>query len=239
MKLEDGECLIRISRAGVMLMGGVLREGSFDEGVARGRRMLDAWNQANPDNPVTSSGERLQISYMALECFDDEEGMKACMLMILSCAVDSPNLGEATMAAYRDLMATDHKAHMIIDLTAEGYFSVCFSYEFIRDRHPGRYPARIWKEDGSVVETWREEEPDPLFTDVFGVPPISDDHVNAVCQPGEGAKTCRYLCMGVRSDGKSGWQCAKHSNLQEYIDAKVRLNAIHAHGDNCEGRSNP
>jgi len=64
------------------------------------------------------------------------------------------------------------------------------------------------------------------------LPKLDGAHVDAVCRPGAGALTCRYLAMGA-----TGWSCEKHSSLAHALDERARLGTVVARGDNCEGRS--
>jgi len=59
------------------------------------------------------------------------------------------------------------------------------------------------------------------------------EHVENVCQPGKGGKTCRYLIMGAK-----GWECAKHTGLATLLDARVESESMVARGNNCEGVGN-
>lgn len=60
---------------------------------------------------------------------------------------------------------------------------------------------------------------------------VDADHVKAVCRPGIGAGTCRYLVAGHR-----GLECAKHTTLRAQIDARVDAGTFVAQGDNCLGK---
>lgn len=62
--------------------------------------------------------------------------------------------------------------------------------------------------------------------------PPDDGHVKAVCQPGQGAQTCRYLTMAP-----GGWSCEKLSALRNLLDWRVAEGTMIARGDNCEGRA--
>lgn len=64
-------------------------------------------------------------------------------------------------------------------------------------------------------------------TTVEPLPKLTEDHVRAVCRPGAGAATCRYLTLS------SHWQCEKHTSLAASID--WRQDKMVARGDNCEG----
>lgn len=59
---------------------------------------------------------------------------------------------------------------------------------------------------------------------------ISDAHMQAVCRPGKGAKTCRYLGMGTQ-----GVECLKHSQFRATLDRRAMLGLMSARGDNCPG----
>lgn len=58
----------------------------------------------------------------------------------------------------------------------------------------------------------------------------TDDHVNAICQPGRKAACCRYLA----SDG-NGWACVKFHDAGRVIEARVAAGSMVARGDNCSG----
>jgi len=60
--------------------------------------------------------------------------------------------------------------------------------------------------------------------------PPDDAYVRSVCRPGEGKATCRYLTMAP-----TGWSCAKHTSMADYLDERVAANTINAQGDNCDG----
>lgn len=61
-------------------------------------------------------------------------------------------------------------------------------------------------------------------------PRIPAHLVTSVCQVGQGAQTCSYLCH------QGGWACAKGSNFQKVIDAKrVSPEGMKAMGNNCSG----
>jgi hypothetical protein len=153
MKFNNGDTLIRITKEGNVLYAGVIPEGKFDEAVRRGGAMLDTWNVANPHDQISTPDERVQVAYMALEVSSDMP-----MFMILSCAMDNPNIGEAATATRRDLMAADGKVHMIIDLSAKRLFSVYFSSEHIRAERPKGYHEKTWHKDGTVSESWEEQK---------------------------------------------------------------------------------
>jgi hypothetical protein len=68
----------------------------------------------------------------------------------------------------------------------------------------------------------------------FDLPLLTDEHVNTVCLPGKGMRTCRYLTVISR-----GWQCAKlMPDLADVINERVARETMVARGDNCEGRAN-
>jgi len=59
------------------------------------------------------------------------------------------------------------------------------------------------------------------------------EHVQGVCKIGQGEACCRYLVMVP----DTGFECVKHEELANVIDAKVRQGSYHSKGDNCEGRT--
>jgi hypothetical protein len=59
--------------------------------------------------------------------------------------------------------------------------------------------------------------------------PIPTDHLTAVCRPGAGADTCRYLTVA------EGWSCAKWTSMHAMIDDRVAAGTMGAQGDNCPG----
>lgn len=61
---------------------------------------------------------------------------------------------------------------------------------------------------------------------------LDEDHVKAVCQPGAGAKCCRYLTLGA-----ANWSCAKLTTLRMTLDIRADAGNMNAIGDNCEGRT--
>jgi hypothetical protein len=63
------------------------------------------------------------------------------------------------------------------------------------------------------------------------LPPLTKEHMDFVCRPGQGAGTCRYLTTSAK-----GFGCEKHTELADYLDERVRTNSMTAQGDNCEGR---
>lgn len=67
------------------------------------------------------------------------------------------------------------------------------------------------------------------------LPVLTDDHVDKVCLPGKGVRTCRYLTVM----GGAGWNCAKFRyDLAGIIDQRVAQGTMVARGNNCEGRTN-
>lgn len=61
---------------------------------------------------------------------------------------------------------------------------------------------------------------------------MTEEFVKAMCKPGRGAETCRYLGMGA-----GGWRCLKFTTLREYIDNRAASGSLKAMGDNCPGLS--
>lgn len=60
-------------------------------------------------------------------------------------------------------------------------------------------------------------------------------HINVACQPGQGARTCRYLTMD-----KFGWGCVKlHPYAAAVVDSRVVQGTMTATGDNCVGLTDP
>ena len=59
---------------------------------------------------------------------------------------------------------------------------------------------------------------------------ISKIHLNQVCKIGQGNECCRYIIAGSQGIG-----CAKHTELNKVIDAKVNAGEMTAQGDNCAG----
>jgi len=64
---------------------------------------------------------------------------------------------------------------------------------------------------------------------------LLNDHIKNVCKIGQNNDCCQYLIAGPE-----GFECAKVSapELIHILDERVRLNTIHAQGDNCEGKEN-
>lgn len=57
-------------------------------------------------------------------------------------------------------------------------------------------------------------------------------YLREICRIGQGADCCRYL---IGDD--TGLHCAKHApELASQLDERVRLETIHARGDNCPGK---
>ena len=58
------------------------------------------------------------------------------------------------------------------------------------------------------------------------------EHVAAVCRPGAGAETCRYLTTD------DGWKCARADHkLAAHIEALVKQGRMTARAVNCSGRT--
>ncbi len=58
----------------------------------------------------------------------------------------------------------------------------------------------------------------------------SRSHIETVCQPRKGAKTCRYLALRG-----ADWCCEKAGHLRGELDERVKADTMGAKGDNCEG----
>ena len=65
-------------------------------------------------------------------------------------------------------------------------------------------------------------KPDPVAV-------TDEKHLDEVCLPGKGHKSCRYLAMMPGS----GMSCAKGSNFQSAIDERAA--GMRAQGNNCSG----
>ncbi len=61
--------------------------------------------------------------------------------------------------------------------------------------------------------------------------PLPIPYVRDICQPGKGPRTCRYLVHPTKA-----WECMKLTTFKRWLDERVALNTILAHGDNCAGR---
>lgn len=59
------------------------------------------------------------------------------------------------------------------------------------------------------------------------IPQVVQD---TLCLAGAGKATCRFLTFGP-----GGWQCAKGSDLEAYLNARVVRGTLQAQGDNCSG----
>lgn len=55
------------------------------------------------------------------------------------------------------------------------------------------------------------------------------EYVKETCKPGK-QDCCRYLVMG-----RSGFECAKHTEIRSLIDRRVAAKQFRAVGDNCDG----
>lgn len=56
-------------------------------------------------------------------------------------------------------------------------------------------------------------------------------HVKAICQPGKGSATCRYL-----TTDRFGWACVKtHPYAAAVVDSRISSGTMSAIGDNCAG----
>lgn len=60
-------------------------------------------------------------------------------------------------------------------------------------------------------------------------------HVEAVCKPGQGAATCRYLSVDPQRPNGEMFSCQKYGTLREAIDERVKEGTMRAQGDNCGG----
>jgi hypothetical protein len=60
-----------------------------------------------------------------------------------------------------------------------------------------------------------------------GLPAVGD-RINEICKIGM-IGCCRYLVVGTV------FECAKHSELKDTLDARVKAGTMRAVGDNCEG----
>lgn len=59
---------------------------------------------------------------------------------------------------------------------------------------------------------------------------MTDNHVESVCRPGQGEKTCKYLATNT-----DGWVCAKTlPSVKAYIDDRG-FDTMTAQADNCAG----
>lgn len=61
--------------------------------------------------------------------------------------------------------------------------------------------------------------------------PVDDLWVDAVCKPGEGAVTCRYLGFSGH-----GWGCLKLDKTMRPVIVE-RAPTMKSKGDNCTGRA--
>lgn len=59
---------------------------------------------------------------------------------------------------------------------------------------------------------------------------IPSDHLESVCQRGQGEKCCRYLGMGP-----GGWRCLKLTEFRTMLDHRRSEGSIRAMDDNCDG----
>jgi len=59
---------------------------------------------------------------------------------------------------------------------------------------------------------------------------MTPEQLKTTCKLGQGSETCRYLIAGPK-----GFECAKHTGLQNLIDARVEAGTFRAQGDNCGG----
>ena len=61
---------------------------------------------------------------------------------------------------------------------------------------------------------------------------LTEEHVEGVCQRGQGEATCSFLSIGP-----GGFQCAKDTALEGVIRQRLAAGTMSAKGDNCEGRT--
>lgn len=59
---------------------------------------------------------------------------------------------------------------------------------------------------------------------------ISKEHLEGVCKPGQGSKTCRYIGQDL-----NGVRCLKHSEFRATLDRRAMQGLMTARGDNCPG----
>ncbi len=59
-----------------------------------------------------------------------------------------------------------------------------------------------------------------------------NDVVKEICKVGQGFQCCRYLVFGSQ-----GFECAKHTELESVLDARVDAGAMIAQGNNCAGKT--
>lgn len=58
-----------------------------------------------------------------------------------------------------------------------------------------------------------------------------NNQVRNVCKAGQGNACCRYLVIGIH-----GFECVKHTDMKEYLDARVAMEMMVARADNCDGK---
>lgn len=66
---------------------------------------------------------------------------------------------------------------------------------------------------------------------------ITKEHVANVCRIVQQESTCAFLAMGFR-DGEVGAFCAKGTEIEAPIRARLAEGGMGAKGDNCDGWSN-
>ena len=59
-----------------------------------------------------------------------------------------------------------------------------------------------------------------------------NEAVKNTCKAGQGYQCCRYLVMGRR-----GFECVKLTDMKEYLDSRVAMEAMVAQANNCEGKT--
>lgn len=60
---------------------------------------------------------------------------------------------------------------------------------------------------------------------------MTEQWLNEVCKPGQGASACSYLAVTGE-----GWRCAKLiDGLMQAINARREAGTMQAQGDNCSG----
>lgn len=61
---------------------------------------------------------------------------------------------------------------------------------------------------------------------------ITPDQTATLCRKGQGAQICRFLTVG---GPEIAFQCAKGSEMHDYLNNRALTGKLKAQGDNCTG----
>lgn len=59
---------------------------------------------------------------------------------------------------------------------------------------------------------------------------LDKSHAKEICKLGKGDECCAYLVMG-----RGGFECAKGTGMEKFIELRLAEGTMNAKGDNCQG----